>query len=301
MADPEKGLPAEQPAETGTPPDPTATPAPVANEPDVTPQPEATPAPAPEAAPAAEEPTPEPAKPSLSDYSLDQLLEHSGLKEHIETVASRSAQSATDKAEARAAQQVKQNAANARAEVETSKRRKLVEDENFDQIGRDEVAQAEANERLMESLSTAQIAIAQQTTEQYTRELGEETVDRIIKEQAAANTGLSGLQKAYADEVTRRAVETAAKGAIEAATKTLDEKFEARLAEAGLAKRDEEVAATGPVEKVSGTPPVHEGSEEPKTWETEVDKYNAGEISWTEMEPYQKAHDEETGGSGMRG
>ncbi|KKM65707.1 hypothetical protein LCGC14_1488580, partial [marine sediment metagenome] len=33
MADPEKGLPAEQPAETGTPPDPTATPAPVANEP----------------------------------------------------------------------------------------------------------------------------------------------------------------------------------------------------------------------------------------------------------------------------
>ncbi len=301
MADPGKeGQPAENP-ETGTPPDPTATPAPVASEPDVTPQPEATPAPAPEAAPAAKEPAPEPAKPSLSDYSLDQLLEHSGLKEHIETVASRSAQSATDKAEARAAQQVKQNAANARAEAEASKRRKLVDEENFDQIGRDEVERAEANERLMESLSTAGAAIAQQTTERYTQELGEETVDRIIREQAAANTGVVGLQKAFADEVTRRTVETATKGAVEEATKALDERFEARLAEAGLAKREEEVAATGPVEKVSGTPPVQEGSEEPKTWETEVDKFNAGKISWPEMQPYQIQHDKETGGSGMRG
>ena len=299
MADPGKeGQPAENP-ETGTPPEPTDNP-PAANEPDVTPQPEATPAPAPEAAPAAEEPTPEPAKPSLSDYSLDELLEHSGLKEHIETIASRSAQSATDKAEARATQQARQDAANARADADASKRRKLVEEENYDQIGRDEVEQAEANERLRKSLSTAQMAIAEQTTAQYTRELGEETVDRIIEELRGSETGIAGLQKAFADEVTRRAVENTAKGAIEEATKTLDEKFEARLAEAGLAKREEEVATTGPVEKVSGTPPVQKDSEEPETWETMVDKFNAGDITWTEMEPFQIAHDKETGGSGMR-
>ena len=88
---------------------------------------------------------------------------------------------------------------------------------------------------------------------------------------------------------------------LEEATKTLDEKFEARLAEAGLAKREEEAETTGPVEKVSGTPPVQKGLEEPETWESMVDKFNAGDISWEEMEPVQKQHDKEIGGSGMRG
>lgn len=292
MADPEQGQPAENP-ETGTPPEPTNNP-PVANEPAVTPpEPEATPAPA-------AEPAPEPAKPSLSDYSLDELLEHSGLKEHIETIASRSAQSATDKADARAVQQAKQNAANARAAAETTRRNTLVEEENFDQIGREEVTRAEAQERSEEALAQAGILIGQTSADQYTRVLGEETVDRILQEQAALGGGVGNVQKAFADEVTKRAVEKATEGAFERATKALDEKFEARLAEAGLAKREEEVAATGPVEKVSGTPPVQESSEEPKTWETMVDKFNAGEISWVEMEPVQIAHDKETGGSGMR-
>ena len=292
MADPEQGPPAENP-ETGTPPEPTNSP--VANEPAVTPpEPEATPAPA-------EEPAPEPAKPSLSDYSLDELLEHSGLKKHIETVASRSAQSATDKAEARSVLQAKQNAANARAEAETTRRKTLVEEENFDQIGREEVTRAEAQERSEEALAQAQLGIAQHTADQYTRTLGEETVDRIIKEQQALGMGLADMPKAFADEVAKRTVEKATEGAFEKATKALDEKFEARLAEAGLAQREEEVAATGPVEKVSGTPPAPSSSEEPDTWEQAVDKFNAGEISWTEMEPIQKAHDKETGGSGMRG
>ncbi|MBW7998516.1 MAG: hypothetical protein FVQ81_18470 [Candidatus Glassbacteria bacterium] len=232
---------------------------------------------------------------------MDELLEHSGLKEHIETVASRSAQSATDKAEARAVQQAKQNAANARAAAETTRRKTLVEEENFDQIGREEVTRADAQERSEEALTQAQLAIAQHTADQYTRTLGEETVDRIIKEQQAAGMGLSDMPKAFADEVAKRNVDKATEGAFEKASEALEEKFEARLAEAGLAKREEEAATTGPVEKVSGTPPVQESSEEPDSWEAAVDKFNAGEISWTEMEPIQKEHDKETGGSGMRG
>ncbi len=293
MADPEQGLPAETPPETGTPPEPKEAP-PAANEPAVTPpEPEATPAPA-------AEPAPEPAKPSLSDYSLDELLEHSGLKEHIETIASRSAQSASDKAEARAVQQAKQNAANARTAAETARRNELVKEENFDQIGREEVEKAEAQERSAESLIQAGLIIGQTSAEQYARVLGEETVDRILQEQAALGGGVGNVQKAFADEVTKRAVEKATEGAFEKATKALDEKFEARLEEAGLARREEETAATGPVEKVSGTPPIQESPEEPKTWETMVDKFNAGEISWVEMEPVQIEHDKETGGTGMR-
>ncbi|KKK56081.1 hypothetical protein LCGC14_3068100, partial [marine sediment metagenome] len=89
--------------------------------------------------------------------------------------------------------------------------------------------------------------------------------------------------------------------AITEAEKRFEDKFEAMKTDRLVKERSVEAENTGPVEKVSGTPPVQKGSEEPETWESMVDKYNAGEISWEEMEPVQKEHDKETGGSGMRG
>jgi hypothetical protein len=292
MADPEeKGLPAETPAETGTPPETSPETPPAANEPDVTPKPEATPAPEGE----------EPAKPSLDDFSLDEILARADVADKLDKTAQSAKDSATARAETRFEEKARRAQEVAQANVDAEERKKLVASEDFDEIGRQEVAKAEAKERLLESLSQAGEAITQETVRRYTRELGEEAVERIIQEQDAAGGDSITLTKAFAEEATSRAVEKATSNAITEAEKRFEEKLEAYATDGRVKERSEEAATTGPVEKVSGTPPVQKGSEEPETWESKVDKFNAGEISWEEMEPYQKAHDKETGGSGMRG
>ncbi len=290
MADPEeKGLPAETPAETGTPPEPTDTP--VVSEPDATPKPEATPAPEGE----------EPAKPSLDDFSLDDILERSDLKEHLKKAVQSAGDRAVARAETRYEEKVRQAQANAQAETDAAERQRLVASEDFDEIGRQEVAKSEANERLRESLEQAGEAIAGVTVKQYTQELGEETVERIIQEQNAAGGNPISLAKAFAEEATKKAVGKATESAVIEAERRFDEKLEAFREEQGVTRRSAEAEDTGPVDKISGTPPAAVTPETEKTWETEVDRYNAGDITWEEMEPFQIAHDKETGGQGMRG
>ncbi len=289
MADPEeKGLPAETPeAET---PEPVDNP-PAESAPAATPEPEATPAPEGE----------EPAKPSLDDFSLDDILERSDLKEHLERAVQSAGDRAAARAETRYEDKVRQSQANAQAETDAAERRKLVASEELDEIGRQEVAKSEANERLRESLEQAGEAIAGATVKQYTQELGEETVERIIQEQNAAGGNPVSLAKAFAEEATKKAVSKATESAVTEAEARFDEKLEAFREEQGVTRRSEEAEDTGPVDKISGTPPAVVISETDKTWETEVDKYNAGDITWEEMEPFQVAHDKETGGQGMRG
>ena len=289
MADPEeKGLPAETPeAETPEPVTPEETPA--EGTPAATPEPEAAPA-------LAEEPTPEPAKPSLEDASLDSILEREDVKRWGQSISDRAASRAETKAE-----QLSQKRETDAAAAEATKRRQSqIDNEQFDDIGREEVAKSEAHTRFMESLATAGEAIGAATAARYAQELGEETVDRIVKEHDASGGSIIDLNRALAEEATKRVVGKATETAVAEAEKRFEEKLEAF----GLADREkersEEAETTGPVEKVSGTPPTPKGLEEPSTWESMVDKFNAGEISWTEMEPFQKEHDKETGSSGMR-
>ena len=289
MADPkEEGLPAEKPEE-GPPETPDETP-PAEGAPDATPKPEATPAPA-------EEPTPELAKPSLDDAPLDDILAREDVKRWGQSVRDR----ATSLAESKAEDLQRKRETDVAAVEAADRRQKMVENEEFDTIGREEVAKSEANERFMESLAKAGEAIGAATATRYAQELGEETVDRIIAEHGASGGSIIDLNRAFAEEATKRAVERATKGAIGDQIKELDERFEARLAEANLGKREEEVVDSGPVDKISGTPPAPATPSEEKTWETEVDRYNAGEITWEEMAPYQEAHDKEIGGRGMLG
>ncbi len=290
MADPEeKGLPAETPtAETPEPVTPEETPA--EGTPAATPEPEAEPEPA-------AEPTPEPAKPSLEDASLDSILEREDIKRWGQSISDR----ATSRAETKFEQLARKRETEAAAAEATKHRQGLIDNEEFDQIGREEVARSEANTRFMESLATAGEAIGAATAARYAQELGEETVDRIVKEHDAAGGSIIDLNRALAEAATEKAVGKATETAIAEAEKRFEEKFEAHGLENREKERSEEAETTGPVEKVSGTPPIQKSSEEPTTWESAVDKFNAGDISWEEMEPFQKEHDKEIGGSGMRG
>jgi len=288
MADPEeKGLPAETPAaET---PEPVEN-APAEGTPATTPEPEATPAPA-------EEPTPEPAKPSLEDASLDSILEREDVKRWGQSISDRAA----SRAESKFSELQRKQEVDAAAAEATKHRQSLVEDENFDQIGREEVAKSEANSQFIESLATAGEAIGAATAARYTQELGEEAVDRIVREHDASGGSIIDLNRAFAEEATKKAVSKATESAVTEAEARFDEKLEAFREEQGVARRSEEAEDTGPVDKISGTPPTAVTPETEKTWETEVDRYNAGDITWEEMEPFQIAHDKEIGGRGMRG
>ena len=287
MADPEEGQPAETPeAET---PEPVEN-APAEDTPAVTPEPGAAPAPA-------EEPAAEPAKPSLEDVSLDSILEREDVKRWGQSISDRAAA----RAETKFSELQQKQEANATAAEATKRRQIQVDNEEFDEIGREEVAKSEANTRFIESLATAGEAIGAATAARYTQELGEETVDRIVREHDASGGSIIDLNKAFAEEATKKAVSKATETAVTEVEVRFDEKLEAFREEQGVARRSEEAENTGPIDKISGTPSTAITPETDKTWETEVDKYNAGEITWAEMEPFQIAHDKETGGQGMRG
>lgn len=282
MADPEKGQPAET-DETGTPPETKENP-PAASEPDADPKPEAK-------LPEKEEP----ASPSVDDFSLDDLLERSDLKEHIERRAQSAGDSAAARAETRLMTESKTRETAVKTAAETAERKKLIADENFDEIGRQEAAKAEANERLMESLSMAGEVIGRATTERYSQELGEEAVDRIIKEQDAAGGNVIDLNRALAEESTKRAVEKATGTAIEEAEERFGKKLEATLTDRGVKERSKEAAETGPVEKVSGSQAEVKDTGEEDTYESMSEAYGKGEKTYEEFKPFKDAHDKARG------
>lgn len=287
MADQETGLPAET-DETGTPADndnetppaggPEANQAGNENEPG----PEATPA------PKGDE---EPATPSIDDIPLEKLLEREDVKRMVQGVGDR----AESRAEARFKQLAKDQADESRAEAEISRRQKQIADEDFDAIGREEADKTAAQERLRESLELAGGVISQVASTRYTETLGEETVDRIANEVKNRGGNVVDLTTALAEEATKRAVKAATGVAIDEAEKRFDTKLEARLAEAGLEKRDKDAETTGPVTEVSGTPPDTTVSDEDETYESMSEKYGKGDVAWEELLPYREAHDKERG------
>ena len=231
----------------------------------------------------------EPAKPSVDDIPLETFLEREDVKRYVQSVSDK----ATARSETRSVELAKKRETEARSSADLAERKKLVENEEFDELGRRDAAKLEAEERLLESLEVAGGVISQVTAKRYAEELGEETVERIVKENNDRGGTIVDMTTALAEEATKRAVLNATGTAVDDAEKRFEEKLEARLAEAGLQKREEATKETGPVEKVSGAPASTPDSDEAETYESMSEKYGRGEASWDELLPYKKEHDAE--------
>ncbi len=248
-------------------------------------------APGPEATPPAPEAEAEPAKPSIDDFPLETLLERTDVKRALQSIGDR----ATSQAEARFKELAEVEKSEVRAEAEMARRKKLVAEENFDELGREEAAKDDAKERLLESLELAGGVISQVAAKRYADTLGEETVDRIANEVRESGGDVVTLTTALAEEAQKRAVEKTAETSVAEAEKRFDVKLEALRAETGLAKRDKVAENTGPVAEVSGTPPDTAVSDEEKTYESQSEAYGRGDIPYEELLPYKEAHDKERG------
>ena len=231
----------------------------------------------------------EPAKPSGDDKPLNELLEREDIKRWGQSIGDR----AVARAESRFKALAEKREQDAMAAEDKAERKKLVEAEDFDEIGRRDVAKSEAEERLLESLELAGGAISRATTERYAKELGEETVDRIVRETGDRGGSVVDLNTALAEESTKKAVKKATGTALEEAEKRFGDKLEARLADAGVAKRSKDAETTGPVEKVSGAKPDVRDSDEETTFEDAQDAYGRGDMSWEKFKPFRDAHDKE--------
>ena len=225
----------------------------------------------------------------VSEISLDELLERDDLKRYVQSVSDR----ATAKAERKLTEEQKQRERIAREEAEREEMRKLREEEDYETIGKRMSDKAEVEERTLESLRQAGGIISSVAMERYGRELGEETVERIQRENVERGGDIVTLMQSLGDEKARRQVESATKSI----GKSLEEKFTADMdalrTELGVKSRSEAAAkGEAPVKGVSaGSSSAQTGEEE--TWASMTDKYNAGEVTEEEYKPWREAHEKE--------
>lgn len=250
----------------------------------------------PESAATDDKPKPEPeatqeekAKPDVSEISIDEIFDRDDVKRTLQSGIDR----AVAKEQRKATEDSRQRERAAYEKAERDEIKKLREEEDFDQIGRRAADKADVEERTMESLRQAGNIISQVTTEQYERELGEETVARIRSDVDIRGGSIVDFGYALAEEKTKRERDSAVKETSSKLREEFKEDMEALRTELGVKTRSK-AAAEGetPVESVSGGTSGSQTSEE-ETWESMTDKYNAGEITGEEYAPFRAAHEKE--------
>lgn len=224
-----------------------------------------------------------------SEISIDELLERDDLKRYVQSQKD----TAVAKAERKASDDQRQRERLAHEKAEREDMRKLREEEDYETIGKRTADKAEVEERTLESLRQAGGIISSVAMERYGRDLGEEAVARIQKENEDRGGDIVSLMTALGEEKTHREVDKA--------TKTIGDKLEEKFstdmdalrAELGVKTRSEatDKGETAVKDVSGGTSSAQTGEEE--TWETATDKFNAGEITEEEYKPFRDAHNKE--------
>lgn len=244
---------------------------------------------APEAKPAAEQAKPEEqqAGPSEEDLPLDTLLRREDVKRTIQSAADR----AYEKASKRFREEAERRSRDLDVERESAERKRLIDEGDYETLGRQEATRAQQQERTYESLRQAGSVISQATAERYNETLGEETVDQIIREVGSRDGNIVDLNLELAKAERERAVGKA--------TQDVRAEFEAKMkleldalrAELGSQRRSE-VGAQGS-EKISGAPAETRTPTEELTYEKASAAYGHGELSWAEFKPILDEHNKD--------
>ena len=244
---------------------------------------------APEATPAEKqaEPGEQQAAPSEDELPLDALLRREDVKRTIQSAADR----AYEKAKKRFSEEAERQARELDVERENTERRRLIEEGDYETLGRQEATKAQQQERVYESLRQAGSVISQATAERYNETLGEEVVDEIIKEVGGRDGNIVDLNLALAKAERERAVSQAVKEATTGFETKMRSELDALRAELGSQRRSE-VGAQGS-EKISGAPAETRTPTEELTYEKASAAYGTGDLSWAEFKPILDEHNRE--------
>lgn len=227
----------------------------------------------------------------LEKMSVEEVLKHPVLGEALK----RQIQSEKDKEIAKERRRLQDEAQRKADEIrrvnEESNKRKLVEDGNYEGLGKLEAERLAENERLAKYASTFS-----STVEKIIKghpefsSIGEDRMEEIFSEVKNSNGNIIDFTARLAEERRVQEIDKIRKESGANVSDLVKTEVEARLAELGLADRTKaldtgDTSSTG----VSGSTGPKPSKESTKYDQASL-KFGAGEMSWSEFKPYLDEH-----------
>jgi hypothetical protein len=233
----------------------------------------------------------------LEKMSVEEVLNHPILGEALK----RQIQSEKDKEIARerrrAQDETQRRAEEIRRVTEESSKQKLVEEGDYEGLGKLEAERLAENKRLAKYASTFSATVEQivKGHPEYSS-IGEDRMEEIFSEVKRANGNIVDFTARLAEERRTQEVDRVRKESGANVSDLVKSEVEARLAELGLADRSKalntgEAPSTG-VSGSTGPKP----SKESIRYDQASEKFGAGDMSWAEFKPYLDDHKKKLNG-----
>lgn len=222
-------------------------------------------------------------RPDLRDYFLNK---DEGVKRAIQSA--KDVEIAREKR--RLSSEARQREEERSQQEEIAERRRLLDAEDYEALGKLEAEKESQNE----ILRTANKAVNARYLGEVRKSaefapLGEDRIEQIIADATAANGTLLDVTSRLSEARRGLDVEIAAREANKDIDVRVREAVEAAMASAGVQKRTDEPGAS---ESVSGGTKPREQTGE-MTHEKASEMYGNGEMSWEEFQPFRDAHDKQ--------
>lgn len=224
-------------------------------------------------------------KVDVSKAPLERILEREDLTRHLQSLKDREAA----RIESKLRQEALQREAESRRATELAERATLLEQEDYDALGRKTAEQMREEQSLLDAAAKVSASVEQALREhpEY-RVLGEDVIDQTYNDVRAKGGNIVDFQIALAGRKHDLSVKTLA----EQLRKEQREEFEAILTERGLTKREDAVKTQETaVAAVSGA--TASTGQKPLTYEEASLAYGEGDISYEEFKPFKIQHDKD--------
>lgn len=222
-----------------------------------------------------------------SKIPLESLLEREDLNRHLQSLKDREASRIENKLRQDAIRREEE----ARKAAEAAERVQLLQDEDYDALGRREADRMRDEAAFLDAATkiSQQVETALKEHPEF-RVLGEETIEQVYGEVRSKGGNIIDFTTALSQK--RREHDVSSLG--EQLRKEQREELDALLTERGLGKREEQVAAAETV--VAGVSGATAGSgQKPLTYEQASQAYGEGDLSYAEFKPFLDAHNKERG------
>lgn len=226
----------------------------------------------------------------VSQITLNELMEREDVQRAIQSVSDR----AVAKAEKRLSEKAQSRESAAHDKVIEDEKRKLVEEEDFDTLGRHEADKMKLTEDFLDHATKFSAVITSEWRKQYSPILGEEETDRLIDEvEAIPRSSIIDVVTALSNASQQKAVSSATAKAVKEATDKMKTDFEALKTELGVGKRSEDVKKGETSSSAVSKTRSETASTEEMTYETASTMYGEGDMSYEEFKPFKDQHDKE--------
>lgn len=223
---------------------------------------------------------------ALEEYSIEEILK---AREDVSKFVQSTKDKAATAVEKKIREELSRRESANKSKAEEEELRRLIEDQDFEEIGRRRVDKMREEDDL-QSQAVEFSSLLERTIREHPEvaELGEEVVKEVFD---AVKAG-GGNAVDFMAGLFRKRSETALVVERKAVREELMTEVDAKFAELGLAKREKaDESGETPAKDISGG--TGGATKPPETWEEATDRFNAGDLPWEDYKPFYDAHEKE--------